>query len=65
MTDLTPELFDEIANVNCPHCQNGMTPVQRASTKEWIHVWGKGGAFSHQICWSSGFRNSRFAEVKR
>lgn len=54
---MTPEDFQEIVKLVCPHCRDGKEAKQRPDTKEWTHST----ATSHTICWASGFRNSRFA----
>lgn len=65
---LTPEVFEEICQTVCPHCQRNSPVRQRNDTKEWVHdnkkqVGHMVVSVDHVLCWANGFRNSRFAEV--
>ena len=56
--------FDEMCRLICPHCRAGHAPVQRMSTKEWVHNTAadipRGRTISTTICWATGVRGSRF-----
>lgn len=59
--------FDAICLLVCPHCAAGDPAKLRESTREWVHsthrVTGRGGTFSHGICWAHGLRNSSYAPL--
>lgn len=56
---LTDEEFESLVISNCPACMAGNAVRFRDDTKEFIHDYVKGSAFSQQLCLSNGMRNAR------
>lgn len=56
---LTPDEFQEIVCLVCPHCRNGLV-ARRRENGEWCHDVADGGRRSHTLCWANGLKNSRF-----
>lgn len=57
-------VFREVCELVCPHCRAGFPARKRIRTNEWVHDMKGASAIDHTICWASGFRNSRFADIE-
>lgn len=60
---LTPELWQELLLLTCPHCARNDPPIQRPDSREWIHNMRRGAAHMHSLCLASGLRNSKYASL--
>ena len=62
---VTPDEYNEICKLVCPHCAKNLEAKFRAATNEWIHDTAAGGFMSFSICWASGLRKSKYNPENR
>ena len=58
---LTPDEFEEVCGLVCPHCRAGQPIRKRDDTGEYVHDAILNTSHAHALCWANGLRTSRYA----
>jgi hypothetical protein len=55
--------LEELYTIICPSCKCGAPLRQRSDNQEWVHDTKLLGTTTHTICWATGLRNSKYADI--